>query len=175
MAISKEKKHAQVAELVTLLNSAKVAVTAKYTGLSVQDIQVLRASARENNVVIKVVKNRLVKVALKQSDNYKQADTSALEDQLLYAFSSEDEVAPAQVLAKFAKAHSDLKLVSGFSDGNTLDAEAVTMLSSLPGKDQLRGQMVSVIAAPLSQFLNVASGTQRGFVQVLAQKAETIG
>lgn len=174
MAISKDKKQAQVAELVALFNSTKVAVTAKYTGLTVQDVQDLRKAARESDVVIKVVKNRLVRVALKETGDYKEADSSSLTDQLLYAFSSEDEVAPAQVLAKFAKTHSDLKLVSGFSDGNALDTSAVTLLASLPSKDQLRGQMVSVIAAPLSQFLNVANGTQRGFTQVLAQRAEAL-
>lgn len=174
MAISKDKKQAQVAELVELFNNAKIAVTAKYTGLSVQDVQELRKAARETNVVIKVVKNRLVKVALKESGDYKEADNSSLTDQLLYAFSAEDEVAPAQVLARFAKTHNGLKLVSGFSDGNALDTSAVTTLASLPSKDQLRGQMVSVIAAPLSQFLNVASGTQRGLTQVLAQHAEQL-
>lgn len=174
MAITKEKKQAQVAELSALFATAKVTVAAKYTGLSVQDVQALRKAAREAGVVIKVVKNRLVRVALKESGAYKDADTSSLTDQLLYAFSSEDEVAPAQVLAAFAKKHDNLKLVTGFSDGTMLDTHMVTMLASLPSKDQLRGQMVSVIAAPLSQFLNVASGTQRAVAQVLAQRAEQL-
>ncbi len=174
MAISRDKKHAQVAELTELFKNAKVAVAAKYTGLSVQEVQALRKAAREAGVVVKVVKNRLVRVALQKSDAYKNADTSSLTDQLLYAFSSEDEVAPAQVLAVFAKTHGNLKLVSGFSDGQALDTSAVTMLASLPSKDQLRGQMVSVIAAPLTQFLGVANGTQRGLTQVIAQRAEQL-
>lgn len=175
MAISKDKKQAQVAELRELFSNAKLVVSAKYTGLGVQDVQTLRNAARAGGVVIKVVKNRLVKVALSDHAIYKDADTSSLGDQLLYAFSSEDEVAPAQILATFAKTHDALKLVSGFSsDGHALDMAAVTMLASLPSKEQLRGQMVSVIAAPLSQFLNVANGTQRGFTQVLAQRAEAL-
>lgn len=172
MAITKDKKSELVAELAQLFSTAKTTVTAKYTGLSVQDMQELRKVARENGIVIKVVKNRLVRVALSQNDDYKDADTALLTDQLLYAFSDEDEVAPAQVLAKFAKTHADLKLVSGFSDGNTLDTAAVTQLANLPTKDQLRGQFVGVLSAPLSQFMAVANGTQRGFTQVLAQKAE---
>ena len=172
MAITKDKKSELVAELAQLFSTAKTTVTAKYTGLSVQDMQELRKVARENGIVIKVVKNRLVRVALSESKDYKEADTSLLTDQLLYAFSDEDEVAPAQVLAKFAKTHDDLKLVSGFSDGNTLDTAAVAQLANLPTKDQLRGQFVGVLSAPLSQFMAVANGTQRGFTQVLAQKAE---
>ena len=172
MAITKDKKSELVAELTQLFSTAKTTVTAKYTGLSVQDMQELRKVARENGIVIKVVKNRLVRVALSESKDYKEADTSLLTDQLLYAFSDEDEVAPAQVLAKFAKTHDDLKLVSGFSDGVALDTAAVAQLANLPTKDQLRGQFVGVLSAPLSQFMAVANGTQRGFTQVLAQKAE---
>lgn len=175
MAITKDKKHEQVAELTELFKTAKIAVTAKYTGLSVQDVQELRKAAREAGVVIKVVKNRLVRVALQQSDQYKDADTSSLTDQLLYAFSNNDEVAPAQVLAKFAKTHDHLKLVSGFSEGNTLDTSVVNALASLPSKEQLRGQLVGVIAAPLTQLLGVMNGTQRGFTQVVAQHAEQLG
>ena len=48
----------------------------------------------------------------------------------------------------------------------------MTQLANLPTKDQLRGQFVGVLSAPLSQFMAVANGTQRGFTQVLAQKAE---
>lgn len=174
MALSKEKKREQVAQLRELFDNSKITVVAKYTGLSVQGIQQLRATARQENVVIKVVKNRLVRVSLRESKSYKQADTSLLSDQLLYAFSSEDEVAPAQILAKFAKTNDAIKLVAGYSDGQALDTAAVVMLASLPSKDQLRGQLVGVIAAPLTSMLGVMNGAQRGFAQVLAQRAEAL-
>src|SRR5690242_1787184 len=103
MAISRDKKETLVAELAELFANAKGSVGATYAGLSVADMQALRAIAREQNVTIKVVKNRLVRVALSQSSKFKSADTSLLEGQLVYAFSSEDEIAPAQILAKFAK------------------------------------------------------------------------
>lgn len=175
MAISRDKKNTLVAELTELFASSKGTVGAAYTGLSVADLQELRAAAREAKVTIKVTKNRLVRVALSGSDKFKSADTGLLTGQLVYAFSSEDEVAPAQVIAKYAKTHPALKLVVGFDDaGNTLDTATVTALAALPTKDQLRGQLVSVIAAPLSGFLSVANGAQRGFAQVLSQRAESI-
>src|SRR5687767_11966406 len=102
MAISRDKKETLVAELADLFADAKGAVGATYTGLSVADMQELRGQAREQGVVIKVVKNRLVRVALSQNDKFKAADTALLGGQLVYAFSSDDEVAPAQTLAKFA-------------------------------------------------------------------------
>ena len=175
MAITRDKKNTLVAELAELFAGSKGSVGAAYTGLSVADMQVLRAAARAENVTIKVAKNRLVRVALGADAKFKAADTSLLTGQLVYAFSSDDEVAPAQVLAKFAKTHPALKLVIGFDDsGATLDTATVTALAALPSKDQLRGQLVSVIAGPLSGFLNVANGAQRGFAQVLAQRAESI-
>jgi large subunit ribosomal protein L10 len=175
MAITRDKKNTLVAELAELFTDAKGTVGAAYTGLTVGDMQELRALARENNVVIKVVKNRLVRVALASSDKFKNADSSLLTGQLVYAFSNEDEVAPAQTLAKFAKAHPELQLVAGFDgSGASLDTATVKALAELPTKEQLRGQVVSVIAAPLTQFLGVANGAQRGFAQVLSQRAEAL-
>src|SRR5690606_12698331 len=126
MAISRDKKETLVAELASLFADAKGTVGATYGGLSVADMQTLRAQAREQGVTIKVVKNRLVRVALSQSDKYKDADTSLLRGQLVYAFSSDDEIAPAQVLAKFAKQHPGMELVAGFDgEGNALDTATV--------------------------------------------------
>jgi large subunit ribosomal protein L10 len=175
MAISRGKKQSLVTELVELFDSSKGAVGAAYTGLSVADIQKLRAMAREAGVTVKVAKNRLVRVAFTQSSKGKEANTEALQGQLIYAFSQEDEVAPAQVFAKFAKTNPDLKLIVGFdAEGAVLDTATVTAIANLPTKDQLRGQLVGVLAAPLSGFMTVVSGNQRGLVQVLNQRSETI-
>jgi large subunit ribosomal protein L10 len=175
MAITRDKKNTLVAELAELFGKAKGSVGAAYTGLTVSDMQVLRAAARAENVTIKVAKNRLVRVALSTESKFKAADTSLLSGQLVYAFSSVDEVAPAQVLAKFAKSHPALKLIIGFDDtGTSLDTATVTALAALPTKDQLRGQLVSVMTGPLCGFLNVANGSQRGFAQVVSQHAKSI-
>lgn len=175
MAITRDKKNTLVTELAELFATSKGSVGAAYTGLNVADMQELRASAREAGLVIKVVKNRLVRVALSQSEKFKAADTSLLLGQLVYAFSADDEVAPAQVLAKFAKKHPELQLIAGFDgEGKSLDTSTVRALAELPTKDQLRGQLVSVLAAPLTQFLGVANGAQRGFAQVLSQRAESL-
>jgi large subunit ribosomal protein L10 len=175
MAISRDKKNQLVAELTELFKSSKLAVGAVYAGLSVADLQELRQLAREAGVAIKVAKNRLVRVVLSNDEKFKSADTGDLTGQLVYAFSSEDEIAPAQVLAKFAKTHPTLDLVVGFDEtGKTLDKPTIKALADLPTKEQLQGQLVSVIAAPLSGFLGVANGAQRGFAQVLSQRAESL-
>lgn len=175
MAISRDKKTELVSELTNVLASAKLTAAAKYSGLGVADLQDLRRTARQADVTIKVVKNRLLRVAMEQSDKFKDADKSLLEGQLLYAYSVDDEVAPAQVLANFAKTHPEVELVAGFSaDGKALDTASVKALADLPSKDQLRGQVVGVIAAPLTQMLGVINGAQRGFAQVLSQQADKL-
>ena len=150
MALSRDKKNQLVAELSEALKYAKMTAFAEYKGLTVADLQELRKNAREAGVSIKVVKNRLVRVAMQEVENLKESDTSALKGQLVYAISTEDEIAAAQVLGKFAKNHPDLKLVGAFADnGDVMDTETVTTLSELPSKDQLIGQIVETLLSPV--------------------------
>ena len=136
MALSRDKKNQLVAELSAALKD---------------DLQELRKEAREAGVQIKVVKNRLVRVAMQEVEALKESDTSALKGQLVYAISNEDEIAAAQVLGKFAKTHPDLKLVGAFADnGDVMDTATVTTLSELPSKDQLIGQIVDTLLSPIN-------------------------
>jgi large subunit ribosomal protein L10 len=175
MALTKEKKHAVVDEVSTLLGSAKMTVVAQYKGTPVKAMQTLRQDAKTNGTTVKVVKNRLVMQALKQTDVFKDVDTSALNGMLLYAFNSEDEVAPAQALANFAKTQPTMEFVGAYTaEGQFLPADDVKALASLPTKDQLRGQLVGLVAAPLSGFVNVMAGNVRGVLNVLNARSESI-
>lgn len=175
MAITRQTKEAQVAELAELLGSAKLTAFAAYQGITVKELQGLRRAAREAGVTIKVVKNRLVRVALLQNPQLKDTDTSLMTGQLLYAISATDEVAPAQVLATFAKTHDALKLIGGIDATGTVLADAdIKALANLPTKDQLRGILVGTIAAPLSGFVNVLAGNVRGVLNVLNARAEAL-
>ena len=172
MAISKDKKQQLVADLNEILSDAKMTVFAKYQGLSVSELQELRHLARENNVKIKVVKNRLVRVTMGEIAVYKDTDTSALEGQLLYAISNDDEVAPAQVLAKFAKEHQALELKGAFSaEGKSLNEQEVVELSKLPSKDQLIGQVVNMLTGTVNDVTNALSGNLHALLDGVADKA----
>ena len=161
-----------VADLNEILSDAKMTVFAKYQGLSVSELQELRHLARENNVKIKVVKNRLVRVAMGEIAVYKDTDTSALEGQLLYAISNDDEVAPAQVLAKFAKEHQALELKGAFSaEGKSLNEQEVVELSKLPSKDQLIGQVVNMLTGTVNDVTNALSGNLHALLDGVADKA----
>ena len=172
MAISKDKKKELVAELTTLLSDAKMTVFAKYSGITVTDMQALRRAARESNVKIKVVKNRLVGKAIESIENLKDIDASVLTGQLLYAISSDDEVAPAQVLDKFAKDHPELELVGAFSgEGATLNTDDVKALAQLPSKDQLIAEVVATLLSPVNDITNGLSGDLHGLLDGIAEKA----
>ena len=159
MAISKDKKTTLVADLTELLNDSKMVVYAKYEGLTVAELQELRKLARESNVKIKVVKNRLVKVAMKEIAAYKDTDASGLVGQLLYALGSDEDFDAAKVLAKFAKTHDKMELVGGFnSDGASLSKEEVTTLGNLPTKNELIAQVVDTL---LSGINGIVSGLEK--------------
>lgn len=158
MAISKSKKQDLVAELNELLASAKMSVFANYTGLTVAETQELRREARKSGVKILVVKNRLVRVAMKDNDGLKDLDSSSLKGQVLYAFSDEDEVVPAKVLADFAKTHPTLKLMGAFNaDGMMGEAEA-EVFANLPTKNELIAQVVATLQSPLDGILSGING-----------------
>lgn len=171
MAISRAKKDTIVAELVTDLQSSKLVAFATVKGMTVKQSQQLRKEAKESGTKIKVVKNRLLRVAMSQVPEYKDIDTSDLTGQLVYAM-ADDEVEPAKVLSEFAKATGSLELHGAFtSEGAAMDSSQVTALADMPSKDQLRGQLVGTIAAPLSGMVGVLAATPRSLVNVLnAQK-----
>ena len=172
MAISKDKKNTLVADLTELLTSAKSTVYAKYQGLTVAELQELRKNAREAGVKIKVVKNRLVRVAMGQIAVYKDTDTTGLTGQLLYAVSADDEVAPAKVLAEFAKKHNALSLVGGFNDlGNALGEEEVKALAAMPTKNELIAQVVAQLLSPATDSISALSGGLSGIVSGLEAHA----
>jgi large subunit ribosomal protein L10 len=172
MAITRDKKNALVAEITDLLSGAKMTVFAQYQGLSVADVQELRKNAREAGVEIKVTKNRLVRVAMGTIDTYKDTNTDSLTGQLLYAISSTDEVAPAQVLDQFAKTHPALQFVGAFSgEGTLLNADEVKALAGLPSKDQLIGQVISQLLSPVHDITNALSGNLHPLLDGVKAKA----
>lgn len=172
MAISKDKKKTLVADLTELLESSKMTVYARYQGLTVAELQELRKAARENGVRIKVVKNRLVRVAMGEIAVYKDTDTTNLTGQLLYAVSDSDEVAPAKVLANFAKDHEALQISGAFNDtGAALSEDEIKALASLPSKNELIAQVVAQLLSPVTDTISGLSGGISGIISGLEAHA----
>ena len=172
MAISRDKKHALVTEFSTILGSSKMTVAAKYDGTSVADLQALRRAAREVGVSVKVIKNRLVRTSMAQTKGFEKTDTTPLIGQLLYAYSNEDEVAPAQVIDKFSKNVPTLELVAGYDNsGTALDTAAVKALAGLPSKNQLVAEVVAQLLSPVHDVTNALSGNLHALLDGVEAKA----
>lgn len=173
MALTKDKKQQVVDEVNQLLASSKLTVAAQYQGTSVKQLQELRRNARDNGTVIKVIKNRLVKKAVETNGSLKDTETTALNGQLLYAFNSEDEVAPAQVLAKFAKTAPSLQFVGAITaDGQFIGADEVKALASLPSKTQLIAEVLATLSSPTNDVMGALGGGLSAIVSGLEAKAK---
>jgi len=172
MALTKNKKDEVVAEVAKMLASSKMTVVSKYQGTTVKAIQQLRREARDNGTQVKVVKNRLVIKAIQQNDALKDADTSTLQGMLLYAFNDQDEVAPAQALAKFAKQNPTIQFVGAISaEGKFLSAEEVKTLADLPSKEVMIGSVINTLLAPVNDTMNALSGNLHALLDGVADKA----
>ncbi len=172
MALTKDKKHEVVAEVAEALGSSKMTVVAKYQGTTVKAIQQLRRDARGNGTKVQVVKNRLVRKALENVDTLKDVDTSALNGQLLYAFNMEDEVAPAQVLAAFAKTNPSIEFVGAITaQGKFISADEVKALATLPSKENLIAQVIATLQSPLNDTVSGLSGNLHALLDGIEAKA----
>jgi large subunit ribosomal protein L10 len=172
MALGKDKKHEVVKEVSQALQSSKMTVVAKYQGTTVKAIQQLRRDARNNGTKLRVVKNRLVIKALQGVDTLKDVDTSSLSGQLLYAFNSDDEVAPAQALATFAKQNPTIEFVGAITaQGKFIDADEVKALATLPSKEQLIAQVLATLTSPVNDVVSGLSGNLHALLDGVEAKA----
>jgi len=172
MALTKAKKDEVVKEVSEMLSTSKMTVVAKYQGTTVKALQQLRRDSRENGTKVKVVKNRLVVQALKSVDALKDVETTDLQGMLLYAFNSEDEVAPAQILAQFAKANPSIEFVGAISsEGKLLNADEVKALATLPSKNELIAQVVATLLSPVHDVTNALSGNLHALLDGVEAKA----
>ena len=172
MALQRVKKNEVVAEVSDLLASSKLTVVAAYQGTTVKAIQTLRKDAKETGTKVSVIKNRLVIKALQSSETLKDVDVSALKGQLLYAFNSTDEVAPASSLAAFAKTNPSIQFVGAITaEGKFIGAEDVKALAALPSKNQLIAQVIATLTSPLNDVMNGLSGNLHALLDGVSEKA----
>jgi large subunit ribosomal protein L10 len=172
MALTKDKKAEIIADVVERLSTSKMTVVTAYQGTSVKALQALRRAGRENGTTFRVVKNRLVKQSLKQVDSLKGVEADSLQGMLLYAFNTDDEVAPAQVIADFAKKQPTLQFVGAISaEGKLLTPEEVKELSELPSKPELIAQVIATLGSPLDGVMSGLSGNLHALLDGVEAKA----
>lgn len=154
---------AQKAETVESLKGvfagAGVMVVGHYSGLSVAEMTVLRSRLRQAGASLKVVKNRLVKLAI--AGTPKAAAASMFTGPTVVAF-SKDPIAAAKVTVAYAKEKEKFVVLGGLFGDQLLDKQGVTALATLPSLDELRGKIVGLLQAPATKIAGVlaAPGAQ---------------
>jgi large subunit ribosomal protein L10 len=147
------------------------AVFVDYAGLTVEQVSKLRDNLREKGVEYKVLKNKLVKYALKDESFVDSLGKSALRGMTAVAFSFEEPSAAARVLKAYRKENEKLKIKGGLLDGQMLDARAVEdKLACLPSKDEARAILLATMNAPAQTLLRLFNVPARDFVGVMAAK-----
>lgn len=167
-----EMKKAQVAEVAEILKSAQTGVLVDYRGLTVEEDTDLRNKLREAGCKYFVVKNTLLKLATEEVGL--EGLDEVLHGPTAIAVSSEDAVAPAKVLADFAKANDKLELKSGFMDGAVMSLDEVKKLAATPNMETLIAKMMGSLNAPASNLVRLLNTIVEGGEEIsdlIAKKA----
>ncbi|MDY3972753.1 MAG: 50S ribosomal protein L10 [Clostridia bacterium] len=159
-----EAKKAQVAEVIDVLKEAQTGVLVDYRGLTVEEDTALRTKLREANVKYFVMKNTLLLRAAKEVGL--EALEEALHGPTAIAVSSEDAVAPAKVLADFAKENEKLEIKSGFMDGAVMSLDEIKTLAATPNMDTLIAKMMGSLNSPISSLARLLATIADGGVEI---------
>ena len=162
MPLNVQDKKAIVADVGAQLAGAQTVVLAEYRGIPVEQLTKLRASARDQGVYLRVLKNTLARRAAQGTQFEPLADSMV--GPLIYGISA-DPIASAKVLQNFAKTQDKLVITAGSYNGKLLDVAGVKSLASIPSRDELLSQLLGVMLAPVSAMARVLGA-------VAAQKAE---
>ncbi|MCL8206500.1 MAG: 50S ribosomal protein L10 [Actinomycetia bacterium] len=160
-------KAAIVAETAEMLDRAQAVVLASYRQLSVSQMNRLRNELAKGGVRMKVVKNTLIRRAADQ------VGVTGLEPYLtgptVLFVSNDDPTAPARLLQSFQREYRTVEIKAGVLDKKAIGADMVRALASLPPREQLLGQLVGTLAAPIQRLAGVLNAPIAGLVRALAQ------
>ncbi|MGB7404565.1 MAG: 50S ribosomal protein L10 [Pacificimonas sp.] len=152
--MDRAEKHALVEQLNATFKETAVVVVTKNHGLTVAEVTDLRGRMREAGADYKVAKNRLAKIALKDTTYEPVSDLLVGPTALA---TSSDPVAAAKAAADFAKEHEKLEIVGGAMGDTALDAAAVKQLAALPSLDELRAKIIGLTQAPATKIAQIAA------------------
>jgi large subunit ribosomal protein L10 len=166
VAIGLEEKKAIVAEVNETAASALSLVIADARGVASNDMTALRASARENRVTLRVVRNTLAKRALEGTEY--ECVTDTLTGPSLFGFSMEDPGAAARLFKDFASANDRFEVKALSVSGKLLGAEQIDVLAKLPTREQALATLMSVMKAPIVKLVRTSNEVPGKLVRVMA-------
>ncbi len=146
--MNRDQKAAAIAEIATEIQESQAVFAVDYRGISVPQAAELRAKLRESDTRFRIVKNTLTERAADQAGA--EALKALLEGPTALAFVRGDAAAAAKAIADYARATDLLPFKGGLMEGNALDPEQIRAISRLPSRDVLYGQLVGIVASPIS-------------------------
>lgn len=172
MVLTKEAKEEQVKDLINHLESDKAIVLVNYQGLKMKDLQDLRNQLFEEGESLKIIKNTLLKIALKKKS--KSVEEDLLDQPIALVFSSEDEINPSKILYNFTKDNENLKILGAFLDGNFVGQDVILSLGQLPDREELYAKLIGSINAPIYNFVKLLKVNLFRIVSILKQYERSI-
>jgi len=170
--LNRTEKSAVIERLKTALADVPAVVVTDFKGLTVEQVDQLRSEMRKAEVSFEVVKNTLVRKALEGTP--KENLNDLFRGNSAIAFHVEDPAAPAKILTDFAKDNDKLALKGGWVDGKLLDVAGVEQLSKLPGKDELRGRLLSVFMGAPTKLVRTLIAGPTTFARVLQARSQQL-
>ena len=150
--MNKDSKKNYIEEMKKNFSSNDSVMIAQYQGLNVNELDDLRKQLREKGILFKVTKNRITKIAIKDT---KVKDLEKHFTGPTAAAISSDPISTAKILTKFAKSHEKLKIVAGFMDGKVLDKKEVAIIATLPSLEEARAKIVGILATPAQKLVSI--------------------
>jgi len=168
--MNRDEKAAVISDVRQKFEQMTSAVFVNYESMNVESLTKLRDEFRKTGVQYRVVKNTLVRQAVKGMSFAPLLDKT-LTGMTGIAWSFEDPSTAAKVLVAFKKVHEKLKIKAGLIEGQILSANAVeNQLATMPGKDELRAQLLATMQAPLQEFVRLLNAPAQNLVYALDAK-----
>lgn len=160
--MTKAEKSTLIEELTREFGECSAVIACGYETMTVQELESFRHAAREAEVNVKVVKNRIANIALEANEK----GGMVLKNMNLFVW-GEDIASTAKLVTNFAKDNEKLVIKTGFIDGSIVDEKGIEAFSKLPSREDLLGMLLSTWTAPLRNLLYVWTAAGREFVTVL--------
>jgi len=150
--MNRKEKTEYVTSLKETLNDNAAMMIYHYQGLNVNQLDELRKNMREAGALLKVTKNRITKIALK--DTQHEEAISLFQGQTGVAL-SKDPITLAKTLVNFQKKNEMLKIVGGIMDSKVLAPDDVAKIATLPTLDEARAKIVGILQTPAQQLISI--------------------
>jgi large subunit ribosomal protein L10 len=170
LAITKERKNELITQYSEWVKRSKALVLTQYVGLTMKDIDTLRAKVRENGGEFHIIKNTLAKLAFEQAGLPVQREQFEGSTAIVFAFT--DAPATVKTVTDFVKNSEFLKVKGGFLEKQALTPASVKALAELPPLPVVRAQLLGTLLAPASKLVRTLAEPGRMIAAVIKAHAE---